>query len=389
MSAPAETEADRQYFESYEDIESHEIMLKDRPRNKAYLEALHLADLVGKVVLDVGAGAAAFLSMAAARAGAKKVYAVEASRMAENAEAIVQHNGYSEVVEVIRGRIEDIQLPEKVDVIVSEWMGFYLVHESMLNSVLIARDRFGYLTSSSSFLLQWLIFLLLSHFLFLLPSPPRWLKPDGIMLPTTAKIYACPVSMEQFYEEKFQFWEDVEGFDMSGLMPMAVTRALSQPCIRVLEPSQLISVPELIGSIDCRSVKVAELASFTAEPEFIASREGVFHGMALWFTVDFITPKGTERLSTGPEAPATHWKQTTILFPQAFSAAEGMTISSKVSLETNEENPRRYNVTVDIHNPEDDEEEDVDMDAYGSLLQACKEGMGNVEEDEMLEGEEE
>jgi len=156
------SESDRQYFESYEDIESHEIMLKDRPRNKAYLRALELANLEGKVVLDVGAGAAAFLSMAAARFGAKKVYAVEASRMADNAEAIVDHNGYSGVVEVIRGRIEDVVLPEKVDVIVSEWMGFYLLHESMLASVLVARDRYvcmhrslltrprGHLSSSSA-----------------------------------------------------------------------------------------------------------------------------------------------------------------------------------------------------------------------------------------------
>ena len=63
--------------------------------------------------------------------------------MADNAEAIVDHNGYSGVVDVIRGRIEDVVLPEKVDVIVSEWMGFYLLHESMLASVLVARDRYS------------------------------------------------------------------------------------------------------------------------------------------------------------------------------------------------------------------------------------------------------
>ena len=39
-------------------------------------------------------------------------------------------------------QVEDVKLNEKVDVIVSEWMGFYLVHESMLNSVIKARDKF-------------------------------------------------------------------------------------------------------------------------------------------------------------------------------------------------------------------------------------------------------
>lgn len=51
-------------------------------------------------------------------------------------------------ITIIQGAIEKVKLPEKVDVIISEWMGFYLFHESMLDSVLFARDT--------------------------------WLKPDGI-----------------------------------------------------------------------------------------------------------------------------------------------------------------------------------------------------------------
>lgn len=45
-------------------------------------------------------------------------------------------------IEVIHGKVEDIELPEKVDLIISEWMGFYLLHEAMLDSVLVARDKF-------------------------------------------------------------------------------------------------------------------------------------------------------------------------------------------------------------------------------------------------------
>lgn len=55
----------------------------------------------------------------------------------------MQQNGLSEQVVVIQGLMEEVELPEKVDVIVSEWMGFYLVHESMLGSVLYARDRYA------------------------------------------------------------------------------------------------------------------------------------------------------------------------------------------------------------------------------------------------------
>ena len=46
------------------------------------------------------------------------------------------------LVEVIQGTIETVSLPEKVDIIISEWMGYFLLRESMLDSVLVARDRF-------------------------------------------------------------------------------------------------------------------------------------------------------------------------------------------------------------------------------------------------------
>lgn len=63
-------------------------------------------------------------------------------------------------LKVINARVEDVVLPEKVDVIVSEWMGFYLLHEAMLESVIVARDRF--------------------------------LKPTGVIFPESATLYSSP-----------------------------------------------------------------------------------------------------------------------------------------------------------------------------------------------------
>ena len=48
----------------------------------------------------------------------------------------------SNVVEVIQGTVESVELPEKVDIIISEWMGYFLMRESMLDSVIVARDKF-------------------------------------------------------------------------------------------------------------------------------------------------------------------------------------------------------------------------------------------------------
>ena len=92
-------------------------MLRDVPRTDSYRRALMLnhAYVRGRRVLDVGAGTGV-LSMFAASAGAAAVYAVENSAFVSEAREIVAANGFSDVVSVIRGRAEEVELPGRVDV---------------------------------------------------------------------------------------------------------------------------------------------------------------------------------------------------------------------------------------------------------------------------------
>lgn len=58
---------------------------------------------------------------------ATKVYAVEGSDLADEVPIVAQQNGWENVIHVIKGKIEEVELPELVDVIVSEWMGSLLI----------------------------------------------------------------------------------------------------------------------------------------------------------------------------------------------------------------------------------------------------------------------
>ena len=100
---------------------------------------------------------------------------------------LVKDKGLSDCITLIQGKIEDIELPvEKVDIIVSEWMGYCLFYESMLDSVIFARDK--------------------------------WLKPStGLMFPDKAKLYIRGIEDRKYKDECFDWWDDVYDFDMSSI----------------------------------------------------------------------------------------------------------------------------------------------------------------------------
>ncbi|KAJ1486733.1 S-adenosyl-L-methionine-dependent methyltransferase, partial [Baffinella frigidus] len=151
------------YFDSYAHHNIHATMIKDQSRTQTYREAISRASdqIKGKIVLDVGCGTGMF-SMWAIQAGAKHVYAVECSAIYSKTKEIFKANGHETDITLIHGRLEDITLPvDKVDVIMSEWMGFGLLHQSMLDTVIVARDKY--------------------------------LKPGGLMLPDKATLWMCGI----------------------------------------------------------------------------------------------------------------------------------------------------------------------------------------------------
>ncbi len=118
-------------------------MIKDSVRTNAYKNAIldNPDCFKDKIVLDIGCGTG-ILSIFAARAGAKHVYGLEFAHIADYAKEIVKANGLSDKITIIKSKVEEAVLPvDKVDIIISEWMGYFLLYESMLDTVLFARDK--------------------------------------------------------------------------------------------------------------------------------------------------------------------------------------------------------------------------------------------------------
>ncbi|KAJ6862813.1 protein arginine N-methyltransferase 1.1-like isoform X1 [Populus alba x Populus x berolinensis] len=202
------------YFDSYSHFGIHEEMLKDVVRTKTYQNVIYQNKFLfkDKVVLDVGAGTG-ILSLFCAKAGAAHVYAVECSHMANMAKEIVESNGYSNVITVLKGKIEEIELPvAKVDIIISEWMGYFLLFENMLNSVLYTRDK--------------------------------WLVNDGIVLPDKTSLYLTAIEDAEYKEDKIEFWNNVYGFDMTCIKK----QAMGEPLVDTVDQNQIVT--------NCQKLKV-------------------------------------------------------------------------------------------------------------------------------------
>ncbi|CAH9115935.1 unnamed protein product, partial [Cuscuta europaea] len=137
-----EASSAKMYFHYYEQLLHQQNMLQDYVEIGTYYATVieNRSDFHGRVVVDVGAGSG-ILSLFAAQAGAKHVYAVGASKMAEYAQKLIAGNPLlDERITVIKGKVEDVELPQKANILISEPMGTLLVNERMLESYVIARD---------------------------------------------------------------------------------------------------------------------------------------------------------------------------------------------------------------------------------------------------------
>lgn len=313
---------DAQYFDGYADVSVHKLMLRDEPRMSFYKSILSSPDIVkGTVVVDVGSGSG-ILSAWAAQAGALHVISIEASSMASVQLQVMHDNGVADRVSVVHSTVERI-VEEGVDAflttypmvrdaggvnfIVSEWMGFYLFHEGMLQSVLRARDFFQSVNAQIG------------------ASGGRVVAPR--MIPSSGALYAAPINLSPYREMRYTGqWSNVYGINLSAMGSVEYEEQVEfiSPLVDTLPDTCLLHEGVCCWSGSFDTLAGDELVQISAHPAFRFQTSPIFQqrrleaetvvidGFTLWFDVKF----GASVLTTSPLAAPTHWKQTTILLPR-------------------------------------------------------------------------
>jgi len=312
---------DKMYFNDYATLVQQQGMLQDHVRTSIYQFAVYenKDDFRGKRVLDVGAGTG-ILSFFAAKAGASRVYAVEASGMALKAEKLAAGNGLQDVVTVLNKRVEDVTLDEKVDLLISEPLGIALVNERMIESYIVARDTL--------------------------------LKPGGKMYPDHAVLHAAPFCDEALYNEQTQkahFWaaRDFYGIDLAAVQEDAHNFYFSQPVVGHVPPHTLLS-DSCRKSFDFNTMSLEAIQRYTIKVSYRMAAVTQLHGVALWFDCRFPGSQREVFLSTAPHAPLTHWYQVRCLLRAPLPVGPGHTVSGTLRFEANES--RGYNLHLELTN---------------------------------------
>lgn len=258
---------------------------------------------------------------------------IDCSDIIEQAREIVATNGFADQITLIQGKAEEVTLPvDKVDVIVSEWMGYFLLYESMLDTVLFCRDK--------------------------------WLVPGGAIHPDKASVWFGMIEDSDYRADKVRalltracahvrrltprwraaqidFWDNVYGFDFSAIKP----QALLEPLVDVVEPSQMMSEMVRVIEFDINTVKKEELA-FSCDFELVATHDDTVHALTAHFDVLFSRCPKPFGLTTSPLSEYTHWKQTVFYLDAPVTFKKGEKLGVSLSCKPNAKNPRDLDITI-------------------------------------------
>lgn len=287
----------------------HNLMLLDSIRTRTYAKAIKVNIKKGDVVVDVGTGTG-ILALLAVKAGAKKVYAIEPTEIIGVARNIARDNGLENKIQFMNCRAEEAEIPEKVDCVLSEWMGVFGIQDNMLPSVISIRDRY--------------------------------LKTEGKILPDKVSLHLALVSSERIYHETVGKWrKSFQGLDYNHF----ADRNANDTHLITARPGELASNPIILKELDIKNGKIQR--QYNENVKLVVKKGKRCHGVLGWFNAGF--PKNIT-LDTSPYKPVTHWQQLFFPFKNPINPEEHEKINLSFKIREDRKNHRLMNFKWDLIN---------------------------------------
>jgi len=237
-------------------------MIEPGPRLEAYVAAIEAAVKPGSVVVDIGTGTG-FFAVLAARLGADRVYAIEPSESIQVGREMARQNGVDDRITFIHGLSTEIDLDEKVDVIISDLRGTLPLHGTHIPSIIDARER---------------------H-----------MKPGGMLLPMKDTIRVAVAHDPKSYRGHVEPWApDTQGLDLEPQR----RRAVNSWFVQRVERASLRTDPLTWVEIDYATIESPDVDETLV---WEVGRAGTSHGLSVWFDASIGSGAGFTTGADGPE----------------------------------------------------------------------------------------
>lgn len=224
-------------------LEEHLKYLADVVRLGAYESAIAKVVNIGDSVVDLGCGSGV-LGWLCLRAGAGHVLAIDESDMLEIARHSLAAAEYGECTTFVHGRSSQVDLANRVDVLVCDHVGYFGFDYGILAFMQDARKRF--------------------------------LKPGGKLIPSRICLNASIVGSE-LCEERINAWR---GTSIPPAFNWVQKLVVNSKHGMDFAPADVLAVPVVLGDLD---LYVDAPDFFSWRGEVRVDRDGVVHGLGGWF----------------------------------------------------------------------------------------------------------